>query len=63
MNKSAIISPKLYPKTLHSGKNQLMIGKNNLNILEEGLCCSFIIPWFMGAAWIILGQIKRYVQF
>ena len=43
-----------------------MIGKNNLNILAEGvLCCLFIIKWFnwfMGAAWIILGLIKWCVN-
>jgi hypothetical protein len=35
---------------------------NNLNILAEGLCCLFIITWFMGAARIILGQIKICVK-
>ena len=40
-----------------------MKGKNNLNILAEGVCCLFILTWFMGAAWIILGLIKRCVKY
>ena len=39
-----------------------MKGKNNLNILAEGVYCLFILTWFMGAAWIILGLIKKIVK-
>jgi hypothetical protein len=31
-------------------------------MLADGLCCLFIITWFMGAAWINLELIKRTVQ-
>ena len=51
------------PKTLNSGKNQLRTGKNNLKILVEGLCCLFMITWFMGADLNIFGLIKRCVNF
>jgi hypothetical protein len=42
---------------------QLMTGNNNLNILSAGLCCLFMITWFMGAVWIILGLTKKCVKF
>jgi hypothetical protein len=35
----------------------------NLNILAEALCCLFIITWFKGAAWIILGWLKDVLNF
>jgi hypothetical protein len=32
--------------------------KNKLNILAAGLCCLFLVTWFMVAVWIVLGLIK-----
>ena len=58
----------LKPKTLKENIRALKVSileesindrRKNLNILAEGLYFIFIITWFMGAALIILGLIKR----
>jgi hypothetical protein len=37
--------------------------EKQLKHTSEGLCYLVIITWFMDAAWIILGLIKRCVEF
>ena len=54
-NKTLLVGEFWGPKNLHSCKYQLMYKKNNLSILSDVFFCLFIIRWFMGAAWIILG--------
>ena len=62
----------LKPKTLKENIRALKVSileesindrRKNLNILAEGLYFIFIITWFMGAALIILGLIKRWLTF